>query len=376
MALWLAIWALLALAGEVRVDVLDIGQGDAILIRTPANKTILIDAGETSSPTVPQLQALGVTGFDLVVATHPHADHLGRMAEVLQTFPVKLYVDNGLPHTTQTYNNVMAEVERRGIPYRPAKAGMVFNLDDGAKIEVLFPTDSPLKDTRSDLNSNSVVLRLTHGEDCFLFTGDSEDPTEQALLRRGMEPCDVLKVAHHGSNHSTSDDWLAALQPSIALISLGAGNRYGHPGGETLGRLQRAGVRIHRTDLEGTLTVTSNGKGVSVRGEHPATMDVMVAGTKGGTSAEGGKAAPAPSTASLFEEKKTKSKKKKDTGWTPATPAEAPTRTYSPEELTGVMDGGVGAPAPYLSPYERRVAKREARRQRRGGEVGPAEDIE
>lgn len=378
MGLWLVIWAWLAFAGDIQVDVLDVGQGDAILIRTPAQKTILIDAGDTTSPTVPKLKALGVTGFDLVIATHAHADHIGRMAEVLQTFPVKLYVDNGLPHTTQTYNNVMAEVDARGIPYRPARHGMVFNLDDGAKLEVLFPADVPLKDTRSDLNANSVVTRLTHGEDCILFTGDSEDPTEHALMNRGIGPCDVLKVAHHGSNHSTSDAWLSVVKPEVALISLGAGNRYGHPGAETLARLQRAGVRIHRTDLEGTLTAVSSGQGITVRGEHPPTTDVMIAGVKNMPSSSGG-VQPTATTAvssSLFEEKKTRSRKKKDTGWVPATPAEAPTRTYTAAELTGVMDGGASAPPPFLSPYERRLARKEAKKAQKKEPEPSAEDVE
>lgn len=376
MGLWLAIWAWLALAGDVRVDVLDIGQGDAILIRTPGQRTILIDAGDTTSPTVPRLKEMGVTRFDLVIATHAHADHIGRMAEVLQTFPVKLYVDNGLPHTTQTYNNVMTEVEARGIPYRPAHPGMAFNLDDGARLEVLFPPDPPLKDTRSDLNANSVVTRLTHGEDCFLFTGDAEDPTEQALMNRGVGPCDVLKVAHHGSDHSTSDAWLAVVQPEVALISVGAGNRYGHPGAQTLARLQRAGVRIHRTDLEGTLTAVSTGHGISVRGEHPPTMDVMTAGVKPSPSASGGEKPTATASSSLYEEKKSRSRKKKDTGWVPATPAEAPTRTYTAAELTGVMEGESSGPPPFLSPYERRLARREARKARKEEPRTSAEDVE
>lgn len=267
--------ALSAWAGEVRVTVLDVGQGDSILIQTPAKKNILIDAGDLSADVPPMLRARGVDHLDLVVGTHPHADHIGDMKAVLEAFPPKLYTDNGLPHTTATYAAVMAQVESAGIPYQPAQAGTVYNLDDGAKLTVLFPTGTPLRDTRSDLNSNSVVTRLTHGDDCFLFVGDAEEPTERALLNAGLGQCDVLKVAHHGSDHSTTPAFLAAVQPKIALISVGMPNRYRHPGGETLDRLLGAGIEVHRTDLEGALTVVSTGKGVRVETERTTTPELI-----------------------------------------------------------------------------------------------------
>lgn len=257
---WASAWA-----GTVRVDVLDIGQGDSILIRTPANKTILIDAGDGQIDVPPILAELGVTQLDLVIATHPHADHIGGMDEVLDALPVKLYTDNGLPHTTKTYDEVMKRIEDKNIPYRAAQVGQTYKLDDGATIEILFPNGTPLHDTRSDLNSNSVVARLTHGKDCFLFVGDSEEPTEQALVQAGLGQCDVLKVAHHGSRHSSTSSFLAAVKPKIALISVGTGNRYGHPGEETLDRLEGIGAKVYRTDTMGMLTVLSTGNGVTVQ---------------------------------------------------------------------------------------------------------------
>lgn len=265
-----------ALAGDLRVDVLDVGQGDSILIRTPANKVILIDAAEPGGHVSEQLKREGVDHIDLVIATHPHADHIGGMQQVLKDYPVKLYVDNSLPHTTQTYEGVMTEIEARKIPYRAAVNGSVFNLDDGAKLEILFPNGAKLTGTRSDLNANSVVTRLTHGSDCFLFAGDSEEPTEQALLTQGLTQCDVLKVAHHGSQYSSSPAFLAAVRPKIALVSVAAGNRYHHPGPDTIERIRALGTAIYRTDESGQLSLTSTGHGVTVHTTH---APVAVPGT-------------------------------------------------------------------------------------------------
>ncbi|MCB9765791.1 MAG: MBL fold metallo-hydrolase [Alphaproteobacteria bacterium] len=262
LALWLI--SLPTWAGTMTVDMLDVGQGDAILITSPEGKRVLIDAGEDKARVVDQLTRLGVTELALVVATHPHADHIGGMADVLSAFPPRLYLDNGLSHTTQTYTSVMATVEERGIRYQTAVVGNTVRLDDGIVLTVLWPGERPLNGTRSDLNSNSVVLRLDHGDDCFLFTGDAEQDTERALLRRELASCDVLKVAHHGSDHSTTSAFLSAVQPRIALISVGADNRYGHPGDETVRRLQRAGVTIYRTDHSGHVRLASDGTTITV----------------------------------------------------------------------------------------------------------------
>ncbi len=253
-----------AFAGALTVEVLDVGQGDAILIRSPAGKTVLIDAGTSRSPVPVMLKRRDIDTLDLVIATHAHADHIGAMARVLQQVPVKLYGDQGMPHTTTTYARVMQQVEGKGIRYLALRSGRVFNLDDGIKLEVLGPAEPLLGGTRSDLNSNSVVTRLTHGDNCFLFTGDAEDPTEHLLLQNGLSTCNVLKVAHHGSAHSTSRAWLQAVQPELALISVGEGNRYGHPDDGTLLRLERNGARILRTDLLGTIKVVSDKKSLVI----------------------------------------------------------------------------------------------------------------
>lgn len=282
--------AMLAHAGEVVVDVLDVGQGDAILIRTPAKKTILIDAGDRGSGVVEQLARLGVDHLDLAVATHPHADHIGSMEAVVKALPPRVYLDNGLAHTTRTYEGLMTAIEAdKAIGYKPAARGQVFNLDDGARLEVLGPDPAKVfKDTRSDLNSNSVILRLTHGEDCFLFPGDAEEPTERALIEQHIGQCDVLKVAHHGGRHSTIEPFLAEVKPAIAVISVGVGNRYHHPGDETLARLEAQKSTVYRTDRDGRVTLRSSGKGIKVeteKHEAPGGKLLTVSSVPGGPAA-------------------------------------------------------------------------------------------
>ena len=253
------------------VDILDVGQGDAILIRTPADKIILIDAGDSPGQVLSMLRDRQVTHIDLAVGTHPHADHIGGMRSVVSELPVKLYSDNGLPHSTNVYRGLMTAIEQRGITYRGAVVGTMYRLDDGAELEVLFPTGHTLKGTRSDLNSNSVVLRLVHRGHCFLFVGDSEEPTENALLTNdALGACDVLKVAHHGSPHSSTLPFLQRIKPRIAIISVGVDNDYGHPGQEVLERLTSIGAVVHRTDRDGTVTILSTDTGIEVRTEKKA----------------------------------------------------------------------------------------------------------
>jgi competence protein ComEC len=162
--------ALLALsvpaqAGTLRVDMLDIGQGDSILLTSPAGKRILIDAGPAPTEAAEYLRRIGVTSLDLAIATHPHADHIGGMQAVLEQIPTRIYLDSGQVHTTATYTDLMGVVEDQvdagTMSYQPALNGQVFNLDDGITVKVLWPGERKLSGTRSDLNSNSVVVRVT-----------------------------------------------------------------------------------------------------------------------------------------------------------------------------------------------------------------------
>ena len=263
----LLLLSLSALAGVLKVHVMDVGQGDAVLIEAPGDKRVLIDAGTAGAKVADKLLARGIDSLSLAVSTHPHADHIGGMTEVLKRIEVGRYMDNGMTHTTLTYSRTMGVLEQKGIGYITAVEGRTLQLGDEVKMRIIHPRSSPLRGTRSDLNSNSVVIRLDHKDNCFLFTGDAEAPTERDMLNRGLEPCEVLKVAHHGSGHSSKSAFLRAVKPKYAAISAGEGNRYGHPDKEALGRLQSAEVKVFRTDLSGTITFTSDGKTLSVTTE-------------------------------------------------------------------------------------------------------------
>jgi competence protein ComEC len=250
-----------ALAGDLKVVMLDVGQGDSILLEASNGKRILVDAGPKKANVASQLKRRGIKKLDLVIASHAHADHIGGMAAVLEAYKPKIFVDNGMRHSTMTYRRTMLAVEDNGSMYLTGVQDRVFNVDDDLKLTILHPRSTRLQGTRSDHNSNSIVIRVDHGDNCILLTGDSEDPTERSMLQHQVKPCEVLKVAHHGSAHSTSSSWLRTLKPKHALISAGASNRYGHPDPDTLDRLKSAGVEVHRTDLQGAVTVLSTGRG-------------------------------------------------------------------------------------------------------------------
>jgi competence protein ComEC len=263
-----------AQAGTLTVEVLDVGQGDSILLQTPAGKNILIDGGTGRRNVAGILDRRGITSVDLVINTHAHADHLGGLDEVLEAMPVSVYIDPGMPHTTESYAKVVALIEQKNIRYKAVRGGQVFRFDDNIVMTVLAPYDPLLRGTRSDLNSNSVITRVDHGDVCFLFMGDAELETEHLVLEHGLEQCDILKVAHHGSAYATSPKFLEVVQPKWAAISVGRNNRYKHPAPDTVRRIEKSGATVLRTDLNGRILFESDGKSVEVsvaidNEEHP-----------------------------------------------------------------------------------------------------------
>jgi beta-lactamase superfamily II metal-dependent hydrolase len=260
----------LPLAGNVTVHFIDVGQGDAIFVDTP-DLDMLVDGGSSGAGdiVVGYLQSLNVTRIDFVFATHPHADHIGGLITVFaeyNTTQTPVVVDSGLNTTTATYADYFSARELRSTQI--AARGDNISLGNGVEVTILNPS-SPHE--FEDVNDNSVVLWLQIYNVTFLFAGDSEAPAETSILTAGYSlGSTVLKVGHHGSRTSTKTEYLDAVDPDIAVISVGEGNRYDHPHPETLDKLTLEGSVVYRTDLHGTVKVTTDGDDYTVLTEKGA----------------------------------------------------------------------------------------------------------
>jgi competence protein ComEC len=244
-------------SGTALVAFLDVGQGDAILIRSPEGKTALIDAGP-SKEVVPLLKELRVNSIDLVAISHHHADHYGGMAEVIETFHPRVFLATDSSHTTPHYVKLLELVRSSGMhaifpANRPRRIGL------GSVMLTVLP--QPPEDPH-DENDNSLGMRVQYGAFAVLLTGDSQ-ARERAFWEANcpdlIRDCTVLKLAHHGSRNGTDARWLGVVRPQLAVASLGRGNEFGHPHPETLSLLERRGIPLLRTDVDGTVTVVSDG---------------------------------------------------------------------------------------------------------------------
>jgi competence protein ComEC len=246
------------------VHFLNVGQGDAAVLRTPADRWVVIDGGPRfgdrdagRSVVVPFLRRHGVDSLAAVVATHGDADHLGGLPAVIEAFPPRFVLEPGEPLARPLYLEFLAAVEGSGAHWQPARAGDRLDLD-GVTLEVLSP-DSAWLALPMDVNEHSVVLRVSYGAERALFAGDAGHPVEERLVGR-VGPVRLLKIGHHGSRSATSAAWLEELEPREAVISVGARNRYGHPAPEVLERLDHRGVSVLRTDRHGTITILLDGQ--------------------------------------------------------------------------------------------------------------------
>jgi len=247
------------------VHFLDVGQGDAALLRSPAGRWLLIDGGPRGPQgdagrrvVVPFLRSHGATRLAAIVATHAHVDHYGGLPAVLDAFDPAYVLEPGQAVPDAGYLGFLGAVEADGAEWRPARRGDRLELD-GITVEVLSP-DSGWALVQTDINEASVMLLVSYGPVRLLFAGDAGIPTEQHLAGR-IGPVSLLKVGHHGSRGATSDHWLDELHPADAVISVGAKNRYGHPAPETLARLRAHDVSVFRTDEQGTITFTISSHG-------------------------------------------------------------------------------------------------------------------
>jgi competence protein ComEC len=247
---------------EIRVHYIDVGQGDAILIQSAQN-AVLIDGGDAKAQKalVDYLLSAGIKDIDYVIATHPHADHIGGLPRVVRRFGVKGVIMPDVVHTSGTFEKLIAAIEKKGIRITAPKAGDAF-----AAGIIKFTVLAPGKKFK-DLNNMSVVVRMVHGETAFLFTGDAEDKSENEMLRsRQPLRSNVLKVGHHGSRTSTTEAFLDAVRPSVAVISCGNDNSYNHPNKETVMKLSRPerNITLFRTDRDGTVVITTDGRKITL----------------------------------------------------------------------------------------------------------------
>ena len=253
--------------GTLEAHFLDVGNGDAVFV-TCGGQTLLIDAGDLSAgdTVVTYLKTHGVTRLDYIIATHADADHIGGMRAVAETFEVGncllAYMPKGSEPTTSSYIRLLRTLEERGVPVTDVKAGTVYPLGD-ASLAIL----GPVADSE-DKNEQSVVCRVIHGQNRFLFTGDAGEEEETTLLNAGADlRAEVLKVGHHGSAFSSTAAFLKAVGARYGVISCGVDNEYDHPHDAALRRLNEAGVTLYRTDRRGTVKIVSDGETLAVETE-------------------------------------------------------------------------------------------------------------
>ena len=255
------------LSGDVEVHFIDVGQGDSCLIVSPTGSTVLIDAGDEKTskqnehPTIEYLDELKVTTIDYMIITHYDQDHIGGADDVINAVEVKNFLTPDYVPTTKCGERLMTAIENEGAEVVHPDIGYSIDLGGNARLEVL----SSAEITDKGRNNDSIVTRLTYGDISFLFTGDAESEREEELLESCPEKLesDVLKVGHHGSDTSTTKDFLDQVSPSYAIISVGEGNSYGHPSRTTLNLLESIHAKIYRTDLNGTIVVRSDGVNIT-----------------------------------------------------------------------------------------------------------------
>lgn len=247
-------------SSPVTVHFLDAGQGDSIFTELPDGKTMLIDAStsDCGENIAKYIKNKGYDKVDYLVATHPHADHIGGMTEVVNELDIGVIYMPKASATTKTYKNLLNAIKDKGKKINTAKAGVeMFSYGD-VSANILAPNS----DEYDEINNYSAVVKLNCGEKSFLFMGDAEKESENEIT--SDLSADVLKVGHHGSSSSTSQKFLNKVSPEIAVISCGKDNSYGHPHEETLSALENAGVQVYRTDEMGTITVKTDGKALEI----------------------------------------------------------------------------------------------------------------
>lgn len=252
---------------EFKVHFIDIGQGDAIVIQTPDDEFMLIDSGEGEfkDKLDNYLQGLGVTTFKYVIFTHPHSDHIGSAAYIVNKYNIETLIMPNAVTTTKTFSNLLDAIENKGLEVTQPVIGDEYTLG-----EAKFMIAAPISDFYDNLNNYSVAIKMIFRETSYFFGGDMEKLAENEVIAHCKDTksdlsCDILKVSHHGSSSSSTSAWLDLINPQIAVIMCGIENSYGHPNKDVLKRLEERNVEVARTDLEGDIVISTNGRGYMIR---------------------------------------------------------------------------------------------------------------
>ena len=246
-------------SNNLKITYLDVGQADSILIEEN-NEYMLIDAGnnEDGPYLVNYFKSLGIEKFEYVIGTHAHEDHIGGMDDIIKNFSIGTFYMPEVLTTTKTFEDVLDALEEKQVAFNSPEIDKSFTFAD-TTIETLY-----IDNNSKDLNDSSIVLRLKHVTNTFLFTGDASTKVEKKLLDKNIQS-DVLKVGHHGSSYSTSKAFLDKVNPTYAIISVGENNTYKHPQDEIIKRLENKNIKIYRTDESGSIVAESNGSNITFK---------------------------------------------------------------------------------------------------------------
>ena len=247
----------------LKVHYLDVGQGDSIFVELPNNETMLIDAAESyqSENIINYLKNLNYQKIDYVIGTHPHTDHIGGLKDIINTFEIgKIYMPK-IVSTTKTYESLLMAIKDKNLKINTAKAGTSIIDTDTLKINILAPNNS----TYTELNNYSVVTKITYGTTKFLFMGDAEKLSENEIKENVT--ADVIKIGHHGSNTSSSIDFIKKVNAKYGIISVGLNNKYNLPKEETITNWENSGTKIYLTSTNGTIRASSDGTNIKIESE-------------------------------------------------------------------------------------------------------------
>lgn len=247
----------------LKVHYLDVGQADSIFIELPNNETMLIDAAESyqSENIINYLKNLNYQKIDYVIGTHPHTDHIGGLKDIINTFEIgKIYMPK-VVSTTKTYESLLMAIKDKNLKINTAKAGTSIIDTDTLKINILAPNS----ETYTELNNYSVVTKITYGTTKFLFMGDAEKLSENEIKENVT--ADVIKIGHHGSNTSSSIDFIKKVNAKYGIISVGLNNKYNLPKEETITNWENSGTKIYLTSINGTIRASSDGTNIKIESE-------------------------------------------------------------------------------------------------------------